>query len=98
MHSHKCGACGLLWHHSNEMRGIPEAHKCPRCGAAQWQQYHHGNDPLPGQVAQVQPQSLPNTIADWANAVAMILFAVGAGYIVYRYIREGGAAALGVSA
>lgn len=64
MHSHKCvnpGCPGkingvpVIWHHSNEMRGNVEAHKCPVCGFAQWEQHEHKSQPLPGEIVNCYP-------------------------------------------
>jgi hypothetical protein len=38
-HRHKCGKCGCIWEHSNDMRGNDDAHKCPKCSEEQWVQY-----------------------------------------------------------
>lgn len=47
MHSHRCKNCGVIWHHSDEMRGNVVAHKCPACGKMEWEQFNHAGDQLP---------------------------------------------------
>lgn len=36
-HAHRCGWCGLSWHHGSEWNGNRSAHTCPNCGTATYE-------------------------------------------------------------
>jgi predicted RNA-binding Zn-ribbon protein involved in translation (DUF1610 family) len=40
-HKHKCPNkdCGHIWEHGNDCMGDEKEHKCPQCGAMQWEKY-----------------------------------------------------------
>lgn len=106
MHSHRCKKCGCVWHHSSEMRGNTDAHKCPQCGSAEWQQFEHQSQPLPltmGRVTlghgtgvpyQSPVYAAPRRAIDIAlDVVTWGAIAVLAGVVifqVYKMYREGG--------
>ena len=76
-HLHRCQGCGTVWGHGNMMQADIEAHKCPKCGKAEWRIYRGG-----GQPTNVTPIR-PGVAQPWwltlfyGAAVVSMLFAVG---------------------
>lgn len=100
MHAHKCKKCSTVFYHSNEMRGNVEAHKCPVCGASEWDQFAPENAKLPNfghggsyPVLAAQASSLDRLVNVASNIVMLVMLGacvVLVGIGVYRAIKEGG--------
>jgi len=52
-HLHRCQNCGMVWGHGNMMKGDVEAHKCPRCGKAEWRGFSGGQEAQPAKTIAV---------------------------------------------
>lgn len=97
MHAHKCGKCGCLFFHSNEMKGNAAAHRCPICGESQWAQFQPENAKLPRfESALTSPATPGFSVNDALETVAWALLVFSAGCIAYQAIKNIRAA--GVSA
>lgn len=46
LHKHRCGSCGCIWSHGEEMRKNTEAHTCPRCGDGPWWDHYRPGFPF----------------------------------------------------
>lgn len=88
MHSHRCKACGLIWHHSCEMRGSPDAHQCFRCGAkGQWERFQAQTEPVPAMAVPYKKSTVEH-ILDATMVVLCVSLVVVMGTMVYRALKD----------
>lgn len=94
MHAHRCKKCATVFYHSNEMRGSANAHKCPVCGNAEWEQFAPENAKLPNFngseqfAAHVHGNPLSQTVIDALNIVSAVLLCAAAGLIFYKALAQ----------
>lgn len=87
MHAHKCGKCGTIFYHSNEMRGNAAAHKCPACGESQWEQFAPENAKLPNYgPAPVMVKAV--TAQDIMEKIYWGMMIVFVGCLIYRAVKD----------
>lgn len=89
VHAHKCQVCAkqgknVFWIHSDDCKGIVQAHKCPECGTVEWKKALIEPARMPQKPQAPQPNQL-DTILGYVViliAVAMI------GYAAYLYVQK----------
>lgn len=90
VHAHKCQACAksgkqVFWIHSDDCKGVVQAHKCPECGTVEWKKALIEPAAIPQKPQAVQQDNNIDTILGYA----ILLIAVALlGYAAYLYYQK----------
>src|SRR5262249_22001052 len=101
LHAHQCKACAgngitSIWIHAEKCRGVEQAHKCPQCGALEWEKrplplgklpQHHGAPNNNQKTALATAAS----ILYWTLAIVALSVIAYEGYRRYGHVKDAAA-------
>lgn len=88
VHAHKCQACAkagkaVFWIHSDDCKGVVQAHKCPECGTVEWKKALIEPAAMPQKPQAPQPNKV-DTILGYAVLLVAVAMLCYAGYLYYQ--------------
>lgn len=89
VHAHKCQACAkagkqVFWIHSDDCKGVVQAHKCPECGTVEWKKALIE----PAAVPQPPKAAQPNQVDTILGYAVLLIAAAMLGYAAYLYYQK----------
>lgn len=89
VHAHRCEAClksgkQVYWIHSDDCKGVLQAHKCPECGAVEWRKALIE----PAKMPQKPQAPQPNKVDEILGYAVLLIAVAMLGYVAYLYYQK----------